>query len=111
MAKFDFFYSIFSPILVFYSRIIIIKTDASKSGRNKMEEEKKQTTEVNVNVEEKSDGQKDAQTDGGTPIKKKINQMTLNEIETKMKELEETQGGLSSKYAKHLIARKNSLKS
>ena len=42
---------------------------------------------------------------------KKINQMTLAEIEEKLKEVEEKMGGWDSKYAQQLIQRKNLLQS
>ncbi|RLE01439.1 MAG: hypothetical protein DRI99_07335, partial [Candidatus Aminicenantes bacterium] len=38
--------------------------------------------------------------------KKKINQMTLEEIEERLKYVQETQGGLDSLYAQHLLQRK-----
>lgn len=43
--------------------------------------------------------------------KKKINQMTLAEIDAKLKKVHASQGGLQSKYARQLIQRKNTLKS
>jgi hypothetical protein len=43
--------------------------------------------------------------------KKKINKMTLAEIETKLEEVKIKMGGLDSKYAQHLILRKNYLNS
>jgi hypothetical protein len=43
--------------------------------------------------------------------KKKINQMTLAEIERRLKDVQDTQGGLDSKYARQLLSRKRSLKS
>jgi hypothetical protein len=41
--------------------------------------------------------------------KKKINEMTLKEIEDKLAEVKAAQGGLSSRYARQLLARKKSL--
>ena len=43
--------------------------------------------------------------------KKKINKMTLAEIETKLEDVKIKMGGLDSKYAQHLILRKNYLNS
>ena len=40
------------------------------------------------------------------PRTKKINEMTLKEIEAKLAEVKEKQGGLTSKYAKQLLLRK-----
>ena len=45
-----------------------------------------------------------------TPKKKKINEMTLAEIEAKLAEVKEKQGGLASKYAHQLALRKKALK-
>lgn len=41
--------------------------------------------------------------------KKKINKMTLEEIEERLKYVQETQGGLDSLYARHLLQRKEYL--
>ncbi len=43
--------------------------------------------------------------------KKKINQMTLEEIEAKLKDVQEQMGGLESKYAQQLLLRKKLLTS
>ncbi len=43
--------------------------------------------------------------------KKKINKMTLAEIEAKLEDVKIKMGGLDSKYAQHLILRKNYLNS
>jgi hypothetical protein len=43
--------------------------------------------------------------------KKKINRMTLVEIEAKLKEVEEQMGGMDSKYAQQLLHRKKTLTS
>ncbi len=40
---------------------------------------------------------------------KKINKMTLEEIEKKIQEVQQTQGGLSSIYARHLLRRREVL--
>jgi len=42
---------------------------------------------------------------------KKINEMTISELEAKLAEVKEKQGGLTSKYAKQLLLRKKSLTS
>jgi hypothetical protein len=44
-----------------------------------------------------------------TPKRKKINALTLAEIEAKLAECREKQGGLISKYALQLQARKKAL--
>jgi len=43
------------------------------------------------------------------PKKKKVNRMTLEEIEAKLKEVKEKMGGHESKYAQELLKRKRSL--
>lgn len=40
---------------------------------------------------------------------KKVNEMTLEEIEKKLQDVQQTQGGLSSLYARHLLRRKEIL--
>jgi hypothetical protein len=45
------------------------------------------------------------------PKKKKVNQLTLAEIEARLAECQEKQGGLVSKYARQLLARKKALAS
>ncbi len=42
---------------------------------------------------------------------KKINEMTIKDLEAKLAEVQEKQGGLTSKYAKQLLLRKRSLTS
>lgn len=44
-----------------------------------------------------------------TPKRKKINALTLAEIEAELAECKEKQGGLISKYARQLLARKKAL--
>jgi hypothetical protein len=44
-----------------------------------------------------------------TPKKKKINEMTISEIDAKLAEVKEKQGGLTSKYAHQLAERRKSL--
>ena len=62
-------------------------------------------------AEEKKTGQAaEGQTQAAeesAPKTKKINEMTLKEIEAKLAEVKEKQGGLTSKYAKQLLLRKN----
>lgn len=85
-------------------------------------EEKKDTEtaeKAESKLEKQADSQNDAQaeeapaegTAEAAPQKRKINQMTPAEIDAKLAQLQETQGGLESKYAQHLLARKASLKS
>lgn len=57
-----------------------------------------------------AEGQTQAAGDS-TPKTKKINGMTLKEIEAKLAEVQEKQGGLTSKYAKQLLLRKKVLSS
>ncbi|MBC7361130.1 MAG: hypothetical protein H5U06_02425 [Candidatus Aminicenantes bacterium] len=44
-----------------------------------------------------------------TKKRKKINRLTLAEIEAQLEEIKKTQGGWHSKYAQHLLARKKAL--
>ena len=44
-----------------------------------------------------------------TPKRKKMNALTLAEIEAELSECREKQGGLTSKYARQLLARKKAL--
>ncbi len=53
----------------------------------------------------------DAQAADATPKKKKINEMTLAEIDAKLAEVKEKQGGLTSKYAHQLASRRKALTS
>ncbi|MDY0231833.1 MAG: hypothetical protein RBR88_05055 [Candidatus Saccharicenans sp.] len=41
--------------------------------------------------------------------KKKINRLTLTEVEAQLQEINKTQGGWHSRYAQHLEARKKAL--
>jgi hypothetical protein len=52
----------------------------------------------------------DAQAADSTPKKKKINEMSLAELDAKLAEVKEKQGGLTSKYAHQLADRKKALK-
>ena len=47
----------------------------------------------------------------GTPKKKKINDLGLAEIEARLADCKDKQGGLISKYARQLLARKKALTS
>ncbi len=92
------------------------KKDAPKQEKHPKEkhEEKKKIAE-----EHKPSPKKEAQKeqapapvpDSPAAKKKKINKMTLAEIETKLEELKKSRGGLTSKYAQQLGHRKNTLKS
>lgn len=44
-----------------------------------------------------------------TPKRKKMNSLTLAEIEAELAECKEKQGGLTSRYARQLLARKKAL--
>ena len=61
-------------------------------------------------TEKPAEGQTPA-VEESTPRKKKINEMTLMEIEAKLAEVKEKQGGLTSKYTKQLLLRKKALSS
>jgi hypothetical protein len=59
-------------------------------------------------TEQPAEGEAQAAGDS-TRKTKKINGMTLGEIEAKLAEVKEKQGGLTSKYAKQLLLRKKAL--
>lgn len=46
---------------------------------------------------------------GKAPANKKINKMSLAEIDARLNEIRSSQGGLKSRYAKQLILRKKNL--
>ena len=102
-------------------------------GKEKAEEKKEdQTTEKSADPKEAADAEKEEKPEriiedkheiepidkekiqeelppSSPPKKKKINKMTLAEIEKKLKEVEEHQGGFDSRYARHLLKRKKTL--
>ena len=45
----------------------------------------------------------------GASKRKKINRMTLVDIEAKLEQLKTTPGGMQSRFAQHLLSRKNVL--
>jgi len=64
--------------------------------------------------EPKVDSKGDARAPGGAeaekaPGRKKVNKMTLAEIDIRLNELQSAQGGLRSKHARQLILRKKIL--
>jgi hypothetical protein len=65
-------------------------------------------------AEKKADPKPEAQAAAASesgPKTKKINQLGLAEIEVRLAECQEKQGGLASKYARQLLARKKALTS
>jgi len=84
------------------------KTVASenKETPSPAEESKPASTEEKAPAESK----KPEEVPTPTPTKKKkINKMTLAEIEAKLNDIKKKLGGLDSKYAKHLLKRKEFL--
>lgn len=74
----------------------------------KKKEEKKEEAKPSESPEPvQAPGAEEKTTD--QPLKKKINKMTLQEIEAKLKDTQKNMGGLESKYAGHLLKRKESL--
>jgi hypothetical protein len=61
--------------------------------------------ETNMAEEKKTDQTAAPETPAGN---KKINEMTGKELDAKLAEVQEKQGGLTSKYAKQLLLRKKS---
>jgi len=72
-----------------------------------MVEEKKDKAEAPKPKKEAP--KEEAPAPGGEKKNKKINQMTLAEIEAKLTQIKQTQGGLVSNYARQLIRRKKTL--
>lgn len=68
--------------------------------------ETKKTKETKETIETKEPS---AQPSPKEVTKKKVNKMTLEEIEVKLKEIQEKMGGLDSLYAKHLLRRQELL--
>jgi len=73
-----------------------------------MAEEKKPGKEK-APAKPEAPAQADAGSESTGKRRKKINEMTLKEIEDKLAEVKEAQGGLSSRYAHQLSARKKNL--
>jgi len=103
-----------------------LATDTTESSENKEEQKETQTDtkpeessedtksiEVKEEVKETkpdADAEKpEEKTSQEPPKKKKVNQMTLAEIEAQLKMVQERMGGFQSKYAQHLLRRKNYL--
>lgn len=86
------------------------KTEEKKASSETPEskDDKKEETKDESKKEEKKE-EKETEEESPAPVKKKINKMTLAEIETKLKEIKETMGGWDSKYAQQLRKRKNLL--
>lgn len=78
-------------------------------AEEKTDEVKPEATPAESNSEAEQSSPAAAETT--PPRKKKVNQMNAAEIEAKLKQIQEQQGGLTSKYAEHLLKRKNNLSS
>jgi hypothetical protein len=96
--------------------MVVDKMEKKESPKAKKPEKPlKETKEEKRGAEAKKPADKEeAQAEQKPPeqagaAKKKINKMTLAEIETKLKEIEGTMGGLKSKYAQQLLHRKKIL--
>ncbi len=75
-----------------------------------MAEEKKEKAESQKPKKEAPKEEAAAPAAGNAEKKnKKVNQLTLAEIEAKLSEIKQAQGGLASSYARHLIRRKKTL--
>jgi sRNA-binding protein len=81
---------------------------ASSSESPESKDKKKKEKEDEGKKEEKKE-EKETKEEPPAPAKKKINKMTLAEIESKLKEIKKTMGGWDSKYAQQLLKRKNRL--
>lgn len=78
-----------------------------EKGRPKKEKEPKEKAAEEASREEAKEAVNSQEVKGKK--KRKINRMTLKEIEKHLKELEEKSLGLGSLYAQHLLERKNEL--
>jgi len=77
------------------------ETDSEDTKPKEVKEEVKETKPDTEKIEEKPSPE---------PLKKKkVNQMTLAEIEAQLKMVQENMGGIQSKYAQHLLERKKYL--
>ncbi|MFW6132244.1 MAG: hypothetical protein ACOC5F_06590, partial [Candidatus Aminicenantaceae bacterium] len=90
-----------------------VKEDKKKeeaAEKEKVEKEKKEPEE-----QKKGGGEEEKKPSEKLPVspqkKKKINQMTLSEIEAKLEETKKTMGGTDSKYVQKLMERKEYLES
>lgn len=72
---------------------------------NQMAEEKSSPEESKTKPQSPEEAKQETK-DDAPPKKKKINRMTLAKVEEQLKHVQETQGGLDSLYAKHLLQRK-----
>jgi hypothetical protein len=82
----------------------------------KEEEPEKEKKEKKAEVKEKPPKKEEEKpepekAEAAGPKNKKINKMTLAEVEAKLEGVKSTMGGLNSKYARQLILRKEYLKS
>jgi hypothetical protein len=69
------------------------------------------TKEIPAVPQEPEKAEEKAEEAPAAPIKKKVNRMTLAEVNAKLKEVAEHQGGHESKYASTLLKRKSYLES
>jgi len=68
------------------------------------EEKKEETNKEEVKPQEAVKGSAAA-----AAMKKKIAKLSIQEVEEKLKDVEAKMGGLNSKYAQHLMDRKNNI--
>ena len=83
-----------------------------RKGYASMAEEKKEKKEQAKKAEKaakKEEIPAPSEGSGGSSKNKKINKMTLAEINAKLEEIKSSQGGLASKYAQQLQRRKKNL--
>lgn len=78
------------------------KKEAAKAPKP-AKETKKEAPKPQAAAEAPSEAEKSG------PANKKINKMTLAEVEAKLNEIKSSQGGLRSRYARQLVGRKKIL--
>jgi len=77
-----------------------------------VKEKKPKKAEVKEKPPKKAEEKPEPEKGEAAPAKsRKINKMTLAEVEAKLEEVKSTMGGLNSKYGQQLIQRKEYLKS
>lgn len=92
---------------------------AEQEGKDREQEQKpaEQPKTEAPQAEEKTAAEKEEPKREGAPVeaptkkRKKVNRMTLEEIEKKLKEVKERMGGITSRYACQLLKRKEQLTS
>ena len=84
---------------------------AEEAEQVQAEEKEEQQTEEEKAPADAEPAEEEKDDKPAAPIKKKVNKMTLAEVNAKLKDVAENQGGLESRYAAALLDRKSLLES